>query len=99
MKERTILDRLLEPGALTVVFQPIFECRDNTRLLHALECLVRGPKGTNMEDPDVLLEYVRRKREESLLDRVCIATALATAEELPVAPRLSLNVHAPTLGR
>lgn len=99
MRDRTILDRLLEPGALTVVFQPIFECRNGMRSLHALECLIRGPKGTNMEDPDVLLEYVRRKREESLLDRVCIATALATAEELPGQPRLCLNVHAPTLGR
>jgi EAL domain-containing protein (putative c-di-GMP-specific phosphodiesterase class I) len=99
MKERSILDRLLEPGALTVRFQPIFECADGARRLHALECLIRGPRGTNMEDPDVLLEYVRRKREESLLDRVCIATALAAARNLPGPPRLCLNVHASTLGR
>jgi EAL domain-containing protein (putative c-di-GMP-specific phosphodiesterase class I) len=99
MKERCLLDRLLEPGALRVLFQPIFECRGAHRRLHALECLIRGPKGTNMEDPDVLLEYVRRKREESLLDRVCVATALAAAAELPGGPHLCLNVHASTLGR
>jgi EAL domain-containing protein (putative c-di-GMP-specific phosphodiesterase class I) len=99
MRERCLLDRLLEPGALSVVFQPIFECANGGRRLHALECLIRGPRGTNMEDPDVLLEYVRRKREESLLDRVCVATALAAARELPGPPRLCLNVHASTLGR
>jgi EAL domain-containing protein (putative c-di-GMP-specific phosphodiesterase class I) len=99
MRERTLLDRLLQPGALSVVFQPIFECRDGHRRLHALECLIRGPKDTNMEDPDVLLEYVRRKREESLLDRVCVATALAAARDLPHGTRLCLNVHASTLGR
>jgi EAL domain-containing protein (putative c-di-GMP-specific phosphodiesterase class I) len=98
MRERCLLDRLLEPGALSVVFQPIFECGEGSRKLHALECLIRGPKGTNMEDPDVLLEYVRRKREESLLDRVCVATALAAARDLP-ATQLCLNVHASTLGR
>jgi EAL domain-containing protein (putative c-di-GMP-specific phosphodiesterase class I) len=99
MKERCLLDRLLEPGALAIVFQPIFECANGGRRLHALECLIRGPRGTNMEDPDVLLEYVRRKREESLIDRVCIATALAAARDLPGTPRLCLNVHASTLGR
>lgn len=99
MRERSLLDRLLEPGALSVVFQPIFECTEQGRRLHALECLIRGPQGTNMEDPDILLEYVRRKREESLLDRVCVATALAAARGLPGPPRLCLNVHASTLGR
>ena len=47
----------------------------------------------------MLLEYVRRKREESLFDRVCVATALAAARDLPGAPHLSVNVHASTLGR
>ena len=53
---RLLLDTLLEPGAITVVFQPIFECRGRARTLYALECLIRGPKGTNMEDPEVLLD-------------------------------------------
>jgi len=96
---RLLLDTLLEPGAITVVFQPIFECRGRARTLYALECLIRGPKGTNMEDPEVLLEYVRRKREEARMDRVCIGTALRTAALLPRRPRLCVNVHASTLGR
>ena len=44
-RERCLLDSLLEPGALSMVFQPIFECRGESRTLHALECLVRGPRG------------------------------------------------------
>ena len=47
----------------------------------------------------MLFEYVRRKRAEAAIDRACVATALAEARHLPCAPRLSLNVHASTLGR
>lgn len=96
---RLLLDTLLEPGAISAVFQPIFLCQGGARTLYALECLIRGPKGTNMEDPEVLLEYVRRKREEARIDRVCIATALRTAATLPCPTRLCVNVHASTLGR
>jgi EAL domain-containing protein (putative c-di-GMP-specific phosphodiesterase class I) len=99
MKERSLLDRILEPGELSVVFQPIFEIQPAGRSIHAIECLIRGPRGTNIESADVLLEYVRRKREEILVDRVCVETALAAARVLPDAPRLSVNVHASTLGR
>ena len=99
MKSRLLLDSLLEPNAISAVFQPIFECRAGSRSLHALECLIRGPKGTNMEDPEVLLEYVRRKREEARIDRVCIQSVLSAAARLPSQPHLSINVHASTLGR
>ena len=47
----------------------------------------------------MLFEYVRRKRAEAAVDRACVATALADAAHLPAEPRLSLNVHASTLGR
>jgi EAL domain-containing protein (putative c-di-GMP-specific phosphodiesterase class I) len=99
VRERNLLDRILEPGELSVVFQPIFEMRADERKLHAVECLIRGPRGTNLESADLLLEYVRCKREENLVDRVCVETALAVARALPGAPRLCLNVHASTVGR
>jgi len=95
----TLLDALLEPGRLSVVFQPIFEVGVAPAQLWAVECLIRGPRGTNAERPNVLFEYVRRKRAEAAVDRACVATALAEAASLPGAPRLSLNVHASTLGR
>jgi EAL domain-containing protein (putative c-di-GMP-specific phosphodiesterase class I) len=97
--DATLLDTLLEPGKLSVVFQPIFEVGSGQLTLHGLECLIRGPRGTNAERPGVLFEYIRRKRAESAIDRACIAAALAEATQLPVATRLNLNVHASTLGR
>jgi EAL domain-containing protein (putative c-di-GMP-specific phosphodiesterase class I) len=82
-----------------VVFQPIFEVGVGAPQLFALECLIRGPRATNFERPHVLFEYVRRKRAEAAVDRACVGSALAAAAHLPVCPRLSLNVHASTLGR
>jgi EAL domain-containing protein (putative c-di-GMP-specific phosphodiesterase class I) len=99
MRERNLLDRILEPGELSVVFQPIFRIGSGRRELHAIECLIRGPRGTNLESAELLLEYVRCKREENLVDRVCVETALAAARALPGHPRLCLNVHASTVGR
>jgi EAL domain-containing protein (putative c-di-GMP-specific phosphodiesterase class I) len=97
--DSTLLDTLLEPGRLSVVFQPIFEVGVAAPQLYAVECLIRGPRDTNAERPNVLFEYVRRKRAEAAVDRACVATALADAASLPGEPRLSLNVHASTLGR
>jgi EAL domain-containing protein (putative c-di-GMP-specific phosphodiesterase class I) len=97
--DSTLLDLLLQPGRLSVEFQPMFEVGASRPQLFALECLIRGPRGSNVERPNVLFEYVRRKRAEAAVDRACIATALADAADLPGDPRLSLNVHASTLGR
>jgi EAL domain-containing protein (putative c-di-GMP-specific phosphodiesterase class I) len=97
--DTTHLDLLLEPGRLAVLYQPIFEVSTAIPQLFALECLIRGPKGTNFERPNVLFEYVRRKRAEAAVDRACVTAALADAAHLPAQPRLSLNIHASTLGR
>lgn len=92
------LDVLLDPGGLSVVFQPIVEIHPRGWRLYALECLARGPKGTNLERADALFEYVRRRRQTPVVDRACIAAALRDAAALPGAPALSVNVHASTLG-
>ena len=81
------------------MFQPIFEVSSTHPHLFALECLIRGPRGTNAERPNVMFDYVRRKQAEAVVDRGCVATALADASHLPGEPRLSVNVHASTLGR
>lgn len=93
------INRILQPGGLTPVYQPVFRAAGETITMFGLECLSRGPKGTNFESAAVLFEYVRRKREESLVDRACIAAALRGASSLPSSLRLSFNVHASTLGR
>jgi len=94
-----LLDTLLEPGGLTVHFQPIVEIVGSTHHVYGFESLIRGPKGTNLESADVLFDYVRRKREESLVDRACVRAAFEAARGLTGSPRISVNVHASTLGR
>lgn len=98
MREHRALDAILQPGGITPVYQPICEVADGTCSLAAFECLSRGPRGTNFESAKVLFDYVRLKREETLVDRACVSAALAFApKNLPV--RLAVNVHASTLGR
>lgn len=93
------LNRILQPGAITPVYQPIFHVHGTEQRIEGMECLSRGPLGTNFESAEVLFEYVRLKREESLVDRACIAAAFRGASSLPPSLRLGINVHASTLGR
>ncbi len=96
---RELLDAILEPGGLRIHFQPIIELKEGERRVHGLECLARGPRGTNLEGAEVLFDYVRRKRAECLVDRACVRAAFETARQAAAATRLSINVHAATLGR
>src|SRR5262249_30060095 len=95
----SLLERVLAPDGLSVLFQPIVEIRSTGPRLHGVECLTRGPVGTHVESPTILFEYVRRCGEEVAVDRVCLAAALESARDLPASPRISLNVHASTLSR
>jgi EAL domain-containing protein (putative c-di-GMP-specific phosphodiesterase class I) len=96
--ESTLLDLILQPGSLSVVFQPIFEVGADTPVLFGLECLIRGPRGSNAQRPAVLFEYVRRKRAEASTDRACVASALGEAAGLPTVPRLFVLSHAEKAG-
>ena len=99
MSQRCLFDLLLEPGSLSVLFQPILEVRGlGSWGLHSLECLTRGPKETNLEPANILFEYVRRKRKENLFDRVCVEQALRSAGHIKADTFFSVNVHASTLG-
>jgi EAL domain-containing protein (putative c-di-GMP-specific phosphodiesterase class I) len=95
----THLERLLVPEALTAVFQPIVDTADGGARVFAYEGLVRGPASSNFEQPDVLFSYVRLKRGEERIDRACVAAILRAAPRLPSETRMSINVHAATLGR
>lgn len=99
MKERLLLDLILDPGTLRPLFQPIFEFNGRSSNLHAVEALIRGPRGTPMEAPDILFEYVRRKGEERQVDRACVKAVMGEAANLPAGAYLSINVHASTLGK
>lgn len=93
----TLIDEVLRPGGLHARFQPIVDISDGGTSVHAFECLVHGPAGTNLQRPDVLFEYVRRKVRQRDVDRACVRLGLAGASELPAGARVSLNVHAFTL--
>ncbi len=98
---RSFLDTVLDARSVTTVFQPVFETNESTDhpTVHFVECLARGPKGTNMESAGVLFEYARRKGQEAALDRVCIEAALREIGASGYRPTISLNVHASTLER
>ena len=99
MIAESALNRILQPGGITSVYQPVVRANNGDVRMYGVECLSRGPKGSNFESADVLFEYVRLKREESLVDRACISEALRGARMLPAGLRIGVNVHASTLGR
>ena len=98
MKE-SLLETILDPSHLSVCFQPIFRIHDRLHKVHALEALIRGPKGTNFERADILFDYVRRKHAEAAMDRTCFAAICKAAKDLPPQFRINVNVHAVTLGQ
>ena len=94
----TLLDDLLRPGTLTALYQPIVTVGDGCPTV-AVEGLVRGRSGTNLEDAAVLFDYVRRRGEEAAVDRACVAAVLGSLPALDEHLLLTINVHALTLAR
>jgi EAL domain-containing protein (putative c-di-GMP-specific phosphodiesterase class I) len=93
------LDGLLKPGAISVLFQPIFELRGTRRQLHSVEALSRGPMGTHLERANVLFEYARRKGAEVQVDRASLVAIFSALGGIAGQPVVSVNVHASTMGR
>jgi EAL domain-containing protein (putative c-di-GMP-specific phosphodiesterase class I) len=97
MHDSTLLARILRTCELQAVFQPVIDVAGPARQGHYLEGLIRGPRGTSVEAPEILFEYARRKRSLPAVDRACVEAIFAAASVLPGEPRLGINVHAPTL--
>lgn len=97
MKNEEIIKAVLAPEGLRAVFQPIYLVTDAGRWVHAVECLIRGPKGTNFELPAMLFEWVQACGHEVEADRVCTTVCLQSAAELPRSVALTVNVHGATL--
>jgi EAL domain-containing protein (putative c-di-GMP-specific phosphodiesterase class I) len=96
---RGLLEEILSPGGLTVLVQPIVHVSSEERSLHGVECLSRGPGGSLFERPDLLFDYVRRKKAELVVDRKVIELALQACTRIPDPIRISINIHASSLGR
>ena len=97
MPDRTLMDAIVRPGALTAAFKPVFDVAAGRPRLDYAEALIRGPKGTSVEAPDVLFEYARRKNCSAEVDAACVRAVLFEARLLPPSVRIGLNVHASTL--
>ncbi len=97
MSDRFLLDRILEPGSLSVRLQPVLELHGGAVHPHYFEALIRGPRGTSAESPAILFEYARKKSKESLVDRACVAAILDETRGMPEDMVLGINVHASTL--
>ena len=96
MRSAALLDMILRPGALHAEFQPVVDLRAPYSPPCYWEGLIRGPRGTNVERPDVLFGYARRKRAEVDVDRASLRTVLTAARVLP-GVTIGVNVHAATL--
>jgi EAL domain-containing protein (putative c-di-GMP-specific phosphodiesterase class I) len=95
----SLLETILDPGQLSVRFQPIFRIGDKENQVHSVEALIRGPRGTHFESAVMLFDYVRRKKEEKAVDYSCLAAIFSAAARLPRELRINVNVHAVTLGQ
>jgi EAL domain-containing protein (putative c-di-GMP-specific phosphodiesterase class I) len=96
---KSLLETILDPEQLSVRFQPIFRIGNGENQVHAVEALIRGPKGTHFESAQMLFDYVHRKHEEKAVDHSCLAAICAEVTKLPRDLRVNVNVHAATLGQ
>ncbi|MGB7130665.1 MAG: hypothetical protein WBD59_07645, partial [Candidatus Sulfotelmatobacter sp.] len=62
---KSILETILNPSSLSVLFQPIFQIQGGIKHVDSVEALIRGPRGTNFNRADILFDYVRRKKAEA----------------------------------
>ncbi len=92
-----VVTDLLTKGSYSMVFQPIVDT--GTGEAHGFEALLRGPKGTPLENPD---KFFNRKDHEtdtflSHVDMACIWSAVRTGMILPSYARIFINIHVTTV--
>jgi EAL domain-containing protein (putative c-di-GMP-specific phosphodiesterase class I) len=96
---KSILETILDPNTLSVLFQPIFEVRNGVKRIDSVEALIRGPRKSNFHRADILFDYVRRKKAEAAVDQSCFTAVCNAVTGLPAEVRVNVNVHAATLGQ
>jgi EAL domain-containing protein (putative c-di-GMP-specific phosphodiesterase class I)/GGDEF domain-containing protein len=89
------LARLVREGGLSCVFQPLGDLREGA--IYAHEALIRGPQGTALHTPDMLLEQARRERILQDFEIACLCTALSQWGRMDAPGRLFVNISADAL--
>ncbi len=85
------LQEIIENAEIRSVFQPIISLRDGGVL--GYEALSRGPKGTEMESPEMLFAVAEETKNLWDLERLCRAKALCAMQMSKTNATLFLNVN------
>lgn len=91
LTSRNALEEVLASAAVESVLQPIVDL-DTGRVV-AYEALARGPRGTELERPDVLFAVAREQGRLAELDQICRRAALDAALRYGVVAPLTLFVN------
>ena len=89
------LASLMRTSALYPVFQPIASLQDGAIYSH--EALIRGPQGTTLHTPDVLLATAAREGLNFEFENFCVTTALRCWGSRNESGRLFVNISAEVL--
>jgi EAL domain-containing protein (putative c-di-GMP-specific phosphodiesterase class I) len=90
--DRVLLDQVLHQHDVSVLFQPIVDLRSGNQVV-AYEALTRGPAGTPLERPDVLVSAARDAGRVKELDALLRSRALQTASSAGLGAPYSLFVN------
>jgi EAL domain-containing protein (putative c-di-GMP-specific phosphodiesterase class I) len=85
-----LLRGIIADGAITPVFQPIWDLA-NQRIV-AVEALSRGPGGSGFDDGESLFSFAERAELLLPLERVCRRRILEEARQLPAGTLLFINL-------
>jgi EAL domain-containing protein (putative c-di-GMP-specific phosphodiesterase class I) len=85
-----VLHRIIAEGAITPVFQPIFDLASRSPV--AYEALSRGPQGSGFEDGETLFSFAERAGLLLPLERACRGRILEEAAGLPSDQLLFINL-------
>jgi EAL domain-containing protein (putative c-di-GMP-specific phosphodiesterase class I)/CheY-like chemotaxis protein len=83
----------IRTGQVRTVFQAIFGEKEGNRYVLGYEALSRGPKGGNIENPELLFEVAKELAQTAALDFHCFQAAVRAAAAMPPGMLLFVNVE------
>lgn len=89
-EQRQVLESILHQGAITTLFQPIFDIAKQSII--GYEALSRGPKNSPLAMPNKLFETAHKYKLISELELLCRSRAIENFVKLSLQGKLFLNV-------